>query len=160
MASRQDLPRALQASTRSGHHVKQRHKQQREIHDDAGQNALSRDPQLLRQRRRGPEPAVTHGPPPHAGGAQYAEQKNSDFHPTILTDALPGGSCLGWAQKPREAFERGSPNYTMMPPPRHTSPSYSTADWPGVTAHCASRNSSAKPSCRANGSTQAASDWR
>ncbi len=28
--------------------------------------------------------------------------------------------------------------YWMMPPPRHTSPSYSTADWPGVTAHCAS----------------------
>jgi signal transduction histidine kinase/DNA-binding response OmpR family regulator len=24
----------------------------------------------------------------------------------------------------------------MTPPPRHTSPSYSTADWPGVTAHC------------------------
>ena len=25
---------------------------------------------------------------------------------------------------------------SIIPPPRHTSPSYSTADWPGVTAHC------------------------
>ena len=30
----------------------------------------------------------------------------------------------------------------MTPPPRQTSPWYSTADWPGVTAHWASANDS------------------
>ena len=33
---------------------------------------------------------------------------------------------------------------SMIPPPRQISPSYSTADWPGVTAHCASSNASEK----------------
>jgi hypothetical protein len=33
----------------------------------------------------------------------------------------------------------------ITPPPRHTSPSYSTADCPGVTAHCGSLKSSSKP---------------
>jgi hypothetical protein len=49
----------------------------------------------------------------------------------------------------------------MTPPPRQTSPSYSTADWPGVTAHCGSvevqpKRSPAGPA----DSRQAASAWR
>lgn len=35
---------------------------------------------------------------------------------------------------------------SMMPPPRQTSPSYNTADCPGVTAHWAAGNASAKRS--------------
>jgi hypothetical protein len=33
----------------------------------------------------------------------------------------------------------------ITPPPRHTSPSYNTALWPGVTAHWGSLNESSKP---------------
>lgn len=45
----------------------------------------------------------------------------------------------------------------ITPPPRHTSPSYSTADWPGVTAHCGcanrSRTSSPAPAPTSQGAS-------
>jgi hypothetical protein len=43
-----------------------------------------------------------------------------------------------------EALHHISVRPTITPPPRHTSPSYSTALCPGVTAHCASGNSRRK----------------
>ena len=50
---------------------------------------------------------------------------------------------------------------SITPPPRHTSPSYSTADCPGVTAHWASGKRSAMASGEDWGSrVQAASAWR
>jgi hypothetical protein len=36
---------------------------------------------------------------------------------------------------------------SMTLPPRQRSPSHSTADWPGVTAHCGASKSSAKRLC-------------
>jgi len=48
----------------------------------------------------------------------------------------------------------------ITPPPRQTSPSYSTADWPGVTAHCGGPNASAKSPSAPGSITQAASAWR
>jgi hypothetical protein len=49
---------------------------------------------------------------------------------------------------------------SIIPPPRHTSPSYSTADCPGVTAHCASVKRSAKLSAPFGAISQATSAWR
>jgi hypothetical protein len=49
---------------------------------------------------------------------------------------------------------------SMIPPPRQTSPSYSTADWPGVTAHWASMNFNAKSEAPSGAISQATSAWR
>ena len=49
----------------------------------------------------------------------------------------------------------------ITPPPRHTSPLYSTADWPGVTAHCGSGKRRLKVSAFApSARVQGASSWR
>jgi hypothetical protein len=48
----------------------------------------------------------------------------------------------------------------ITPPPRQTSPWYSTADWPGVTAHWGAGNTSSQPPAEALASSQAASSWR
>ncbi len=48
----------------------------------------------------------------------------------------------------------------ITPPPRQTSPSYSTADCPGVTAHCGSLKSRWNPALVAAVSAQGASAWR
>ena len=49
----------------------------------------------------------------------------------------------------------------ITPPPRQTSPSYSTALWPGVTAHCGSVKARRQlPGAGPGSSVQAASCWR
>ena len=48
----------------------------------------------------------------------------------------------------------------MIPPPRHTSPSYSTADCPGVAAHCGWSNRSLNASPLTETSSHAASACR
>jgi len=48
----------------------------------------------------------------------------------------------------------------MMPPPRQTSPSYRTTDWPGVTAHCGVSNASSRTSSSRRVMRQGASVWR
>ena len=40
------------------------------------------------------------------------------------------------SQRERHCVPCLQPAVAITPPPRQTSPSYSTADWPGVTAHC------------------------
>jgi hypothetical protein len=49
---------------------------------------------------------------------------------------------------------------SMIPPPRHTSPSYSTADWPGVTAHCGSSKLSTNRSGPSDFTVHGTSAWR
>jgi hypothetical protein len=61
----------------------------------------------------------------------------------LPAEAAAAGTASGPAPQALVSADRPA---AMMPPPRHTSPSYSTADWPGVTAHCASGKSRRKPS--------------
>ena len=70
----------------------------------------------------------------------YAKRSLSEAHsaiPTTQSLFAHAGRALR-----RAAVSGVLPSIT--PPPRHTSPSYSTADWPGVTAHCGASNASAK----------------
>ncbi len=48
----------------------------------------------------------------------------------------------------------------ITPPPKHTSPSYKTADCPGVTAHCGSGKVNAYAVSAKGSNAQAASAWR
>jgi hypothetical protein len=50
--------------------------------------------------------------------------------------------------------------FPITPPPKHTSPSYNTADCPGVTAHWGWGNVNAKSVAQACSSVQGASAWR
>lgn len=49
---------------------------------------------------------------------------------------------------------------SMMPPPRQTRDSYTTTDWPGVTAHCGSANLTSKPPAFAHSISQGESFCR
>jgi RNA polymerase sigma-70 factor (ECF subfamily) len=87
-------------------------------------------------------PACSAGPPPRGCRAGTEAQA-----PGATAGA---GRCCGSADA-----------VAITPPPRQTSPSYSTALWPGVTAHWGWGNASVKTPGRSPAdSSQAASCWR
>ena len=76
---------------------------------------------------------------------------------------FPGGGEAG-CQAHRHILaevDQGRPvALAIMPPPRQTSPSYNTADWPGVTAHWAWSKARPNSSSPLGNSWQATSAWR
>lgn len=77
--------------------------------------------------------------------------------PAVLQcDAVIARRCYGAAA----AVACPASARSMMPPPRQTRDSYTTTDWPGVTAHCGSANLTSKPPPFAHSISQGASFCR
>src|SRR5690606_15088674 len=94
-----------------------------------------------------PTDAQQAGREPHHGSQR--QQANQHCYIHVLLLGLIEKTCA-----------RPGRHQAMMPPPRQISPSYSTADWPGVTAHWGWLNDSPKSVCVTASMAQAASAWR